>query len=353
MSGKIQVPPSPKGIPPEGDLGEVLTEAPEVIPTNRKTLEEVGPAGIYGSVLPPVTSPSADYELMPIAVGAPPPTDPPSLYGSVLPLPTLPTSASRYEQMPMRPRALRQPTDDGPEPESAPEPLSPLVEMISYQTGPLPRIVPAGDKVLPDYAAMDTPGPASHRAPDAPNAPNASGVEVPVPPPAPALHEDTSLWGFPPSPDQVAPIADHPIPRNIATATLLMKIMPVLRVIGVILSYVLGSFRGVFHTLQQGGQHEVSEAALTVAVTFVQLCTVIVLWWWMAVKNRQGYPWARQAYTLFFTLNVVHTAAVFVLVRHPLDVAAQLIYLALGAVILVLLFRPDSSDHYRRHRLST
>ncbi|WP_116112081.1 hypothetical protein [Austwickia chelonae] len=329
MSGKFRSASPHKGIPPTSD-----------------------PTEIYGSILPQVAGPSSDYEEMPIADGALPSPSPSSLYGSVLPSPTYPVDASRYEQIPMPPTALLPPENakdaDGEKdkaPSSEEKCPTAKVEMVSYETGPLPRIIPAGEKVLPDYAVMNAAVPASGQLPPPCPAEPTTGT------PPTARHKDTSLWGFPPPADQPPPADERPVPGSIATATLLMKAAPVLAVAGVILSYVFGSFRGVFHTLQQGEQQDASRAAFTVAVTFVHLCIVIVLWWWMSVKNRQGHVWARKVYVLFFILSAIYAAAAFFLIRHPLDVTVQLIYLALGFVILRLLFSPDSSTHYRTEQI--
>jgi hypothetical protein len=89
----------------------------------------------------------------------------------------------------------------------------------------------------------------------------------------------------------------------------------------------------------------------------------VCLWMWMAVKNQQGRRWARVVATTFGVINVAGLIIGSVGLSS-LDLGALLDYMlpqlvvgtasvVLGIVILIQLYRPESSEYYddsTRHR---
>ena len=73
----------------------------------------------------------------------------------------------------------------------------------------------------------------------------------------------------------------------------------------------------------------------------------ILLWVWMAETNRRGKSWARIVATILGALNIVFTLVGLLLGGNSgLVVAFSMVSAALAAVILYLLYRPDSSAYY-------
>ena len=81
-----------------------------------------------------------------------------------------------------------------------------------------------------------------------------------------------------------------------------------------------------------------------IGMAVVSGLVAVGLWIWMSVVNGQGKSWARVVATVFGALNVVGT--LFSLVgpgATALSLVLSVVGLVLAAVILVLLYRPDSS----------
>jgi MFS family permease len=74
------------------------------------------------------------------------------------------------------------------------------------------------------------------------------------------------------------------------------------------------------------------------------------LWVWMAIMNRRGRNWARVVATVLGGLNIAFVLVSFLgaFAASPTALATvfSLISLALAAVILFLLWRPESSEWY-------
>jgi hypothetical protein len=84
---------------------------------------------------------------------------------------------------------------------------------------------------------------------------------------------------------------------------------------------------------------------LTIAVVVGLLA--ILLWVWMAESNRRGKSWARIVATVLGALNIVFTVVGLMIGQSSgLVVVFSLISAALAAVILYLLYRPDSNAYY-------
>ena len=73
----------------------------------------------------------------------------------------------------------------------------------------------------------------------------------------------------------------------------------------------------------------------------------VLAWLWMAWKNGQGRSWARIVATVLGGLNVLFTLLSFTGANaEPVSLIFSLINLVLAIVILILLWRKDSSEFY-------
>jgi hypothetical protein len=87
--------------------------------------------------------------------------------------------------------------------------------------------------------------------------------------------------------------------------------------------------------------------AFGVAFAVVIGLIAILLWVWMAEANRRGKSWARVVATVLGALNIVFTVVGLLLGQSSgLVVVFSLVSAALAAVILYLLYRPDSNVYY-------
>jgi uncharacterized membrane protein len=98
-------------------------------------------------------------------------------------------------------------------------------------------------------------------------------------------------------------------------------------------------------------QSEIDTAVnIGVAVSILFGVIGVGLWLWMAWANGQGKSWARIMATVFGALNLIGTV---VNLASPSatgpGLALGLVGLVLSAVILVLLYRPESSRFYEAH----
>jgi hypothetical protein len=84
-----------------------------------------------------------------------------------------------------------------------------------------------------------------------------------------------------------------------------------------------------------------------VAAAVIGAVLSIGLWLWMAWKNGQGRSWARVVATVLGVINLL-SSIYSIAVGHSLAVTAVLtvLNLILAVVILVLLWRRESSDFY-------
>jgi hypothetical protein len=94
--------------------------------------------------------------------------------------------------------------------------------------------------------------------------------------------------------------------------------------------------------------------AAIIGFTLVIGAIVVGLWLWMAAQNGQGKSWARTVATVLGVLNVL-----FLLLglgmrsQTGIGLVFNVLNLVLAVVILVLLYRPDSSAYYQaRSRLT-
>jgi hypothetical protein len=147
-----------------------------------------------------------------------------------------------------------------------------------------------------------------------------------------------------------APRPDVGQPPSIVQAVRLMWVGAALSALGVLLTFTqTDAIRDAVEDSDQTlTQSEIDTAVnIGIGVAVVSGLVAVGLWIWMAVANGQGKSWARVVATVFGALNVV--GALFSLAgpgATTLSLLLSLVSLVLAAVILFLLYRPDSSRYY-------
>ena len=168
------------------------------------------------------------------------------------------------------------------------------------------------------------------------------------------VRADGSLPSYPTQAGQQEMVPAPPQPPSIATAVKLMYAGAVLSVIGLIVTLLsLSSLRSElrdeiarsnpdFTTQDLDNLYHVT---VGVAVVFGLIGTA--LWLWMAWKNGQGRRWARIVATVLGGLNLI-SSILTIAAGSSLAISEILtvINLILAIVILVLLWRKDSSAFY-------
>jgi hypothetical protein len=176
--------------------------------------------------------------------------------------------------------------------------------------------------------------------------PTSGPFETPPPPPSGPWASDN----LPPHP--VSGYAPQPVeqPPSIRTAVRLMYVGAALSLLGVVLTLVqIDTIRDTIEDDNPSfSASEVDTAVnVTVGATVIAGLVGIGLWVWMAVKNGQGRSWARVVATVLGVVNILFN--LFGLAGGGATAASlvfSLVLLALAAVILFLLFRPESTRFY-------
>lgn len=168
------------------------------------------------------------------------------------------------------------------------------------------------------------------------------------PPPAPYGAYPTGPAGSgqaPPAPQQ---------PSSIALAVKLMWVAAALSVLSLI--YSITTFGGLKDDVEAelikndpDVEQSVIDAVFGITIAFAIVFGLIgaLLWLWMAWKNGQGRGWARVVATVFGGLNLlgllftVGTAG-----ADALTMVSSIASALLGVVVLVLLWRKESSQFY-------
>jgi hypothetical protein len=151
------------------------------------------------------------------------------------------------------------------------------------------------------------------------------------------------------TPPDVPPDPDPPPP--LATAVKLMYVGAGLSALSVVVN--------LFQRDELREQIAENDSSLTddeidTAVNFGMAFSVVLglvvigLWIWMARSNERGQSWARTTATVLGVLSIVFLLFGLALGQStPLSTAFGLVSLVLAAVILYLLYRPESSEYYR------
>jgi hypothetical protein len=168
---------------------------------------------------------------------------------------------------------------------------------------------------------------------------------------------------MPPSfgaPGQASPPSDPPPPLRLAVR--LMYTGAVLTVVGMLIG--LAQMDELKNQMAEDDP-SLSEAEIdsiasgaTVFGVFIALLTA-GLWIWMAIMNGKGRSWARVVGTVFGAIasvlvvfSLTLTLAADVNREPPANTIMSVVNLALAVVIIILMFRPESSAYYaaRSHR---
>lgn len=164
--------------------------------------------------------------------------------------------------------------------------------------------------------------------------------------------DESPQGGLPPSGQPAAAAPQQP--PSIATAVKLMYAGAALTLVSVVISLLtLGTLKDTIEKSVRESDPNASQstidAAYTVGIVFAVAVGLIAvgLWLWMARKNGQGRSWARIVATVFGVLNVLFTLISF---TQPSAMAVSLvlsvIVAILGVVVLVLLWKKESSQYY-------
>jgi hypothetical protein len=176
--------------------------------------------------------------------------------------------------------------------------------------------------------------------------PPSGPFETPPPPPTGPWASDN----LPPHP--MSGYAPQPVeqPQSIRTAVQLMYVGAALSLLGVLLTFTqTDAIRDAIEESDDSLTASEIDTVynITIASAVVAGLIGVGLWVWMAVKNGQGRSWARVVATVLGALNIVFT--LFGLAGDTatsLTIVSSLVSLALAAVILFLLYRPESTRFY-------
>ena len=138
-------------------------------------------------------------------------------------------------------------------------------------------------------------------------------------------------------------------PSSVTRAVQLMYVGAALSLVGIIVAWATKSqlneqIAAATPTLTPD-QVE-SAVTISLAVGTVIGLVAVGLWLWMAAANGAGKSWARVVATVLGALSVL--SAVFSLTSGTgITIAMQVLSLVLAVAILVLLWRPASSEYFR------
>ena len=212
----------------------------------------------------------------------------------------------------------------------------------------------------------------SNQPPQDPNQPqDPGGYGTPQPPapqygtpqpPAPHYGAAPQYGAAPPPPPGYGQMPGGPYatggpatqPASIKQAVMLMRVGAGLSLIGLLAALVtVGNLKDQITKQLGAGGTRVDQATIDAAVT-VGIAGAIVggligagLWFWMSVMNGKGKSWARVLSTVFFGVSLL--AIIFTLAQGAtpaLSLVVSLISLVLGAYIIFLLYKKESTAFY-------
>jgi hypothetical protein len=151
-----------------------------------------------------------------------------------------------------------------------------------------------------------------------------------------------------------APGPPPPRPGSIDLAVTLMRVGAALSLLGLVLVFFMGDVmrETVEKSIRDSGAEvtpDAVDAAVAVGTGFAVVVGLIgvALWLWMAHMNGKGRGWARILATVFFGFFVLSTLVSLAQPAPGLSRVATFVQLALGAVIVVLLWKKESSAYYQ------
>jgi hypothetical protein len=158
--------------------------------------------------------------------------------------------------------------------------------------------------------------------------------------------------GYGQSPYGAPPVPAEP-PGSIRTAVLLMRLGALLSLLSLLTTFfLLDQIRDEVEEALAAQDTELTADAVDAAVAvgvgfsiFVGLIGV-ALWLWMAWANGRGRSWARIVATVLFGLSALSFLFSFSQPQPVLTTVLGVVNLVLGAAIMVLLWKRESSDYY-------
>ncbi|KRF37550.1 hypothetical protein [Nocardioides sp. Soil805] len=154
------------------------------------------------------------------------------------------------------------------------------------------------------------------------------------------------------SPYGAPPVPTEP-PAPLRTAVLLMRVGALLSLLSLLSTFL---FRDqirdqVEQTLEDQGSAITADAvdtAVAIGTAFAVVVGLVgvALWLWMAWANGRGKSWARIVATVLFALSAISFLFSFSQPQPVLSTVLGLVNLVLGAAIVVLLWKRESSDYY-------
>ena len=167
---------------------------------------------------------------------------------------------------------------------------------------------------------------------------------------------DSAMPSFPQAPPAQPGSSREPVaqPASIHTAVRLMWAGAAISVLSLIVTLVtLGSLKTQIRDQLVSSGQEVTDSTINAgyaaAIIFAVVSSLVAigLWLWMAWKNGQGRSWARVVATVLAAINLVSTLiSLFGGNAMPLATIVTVVNLILAIVIVVLLWRKESSDFY-------
>lgn len=153
-----------------------------------------------------------------------------------------------------------------------------------------------------------------------------------------------------PSAQPPAPVSR---PASIATAVKLMYVGAGLSLVGAVSSALQHDrIRAAVEKASSTSAKPLTATQIDAFVTVAVTAAIVVgllgagLWVWMAFANGRGRRWARIVATVFFGLSVLSTLSSLAQHAPALSLAISAVTLVLGAYVIYLLYRPESSQYY-------
>lgn len=177
----------------------------------------------------------------------------------------------------------------------------------------------------------------------------------------PTYPGDGSSEGSPPPPGAAPPPpptgGSQPPPQrpgSIDTAVRLMQVGAVLSVLSVVVSiFMLDSLKESIADAMRDADPNVTQSSIDAAYSVGIVSGVVggiigaALWLWMAWKNGQGRSWARIVATVLGGLGILSALAGFASPgTTAVTIGFSLINLVLAIVVLVLLWKKESTAYY-------
>lgn len=132
-----------------------------------------------------------------------------------------------------------------------------------------------------------------------------------------------------------------------------MKVGAALSLVGALLTFLMRDTmeEAARDALEQAGQ-PLDEGAINSVIALGMGMAVVFgligagLWLWMAKANGDGRSWARIVATVFFALSTLNFLAGFAQPSPMLSRVVSFVTWALGAYIIFLLYKKESSQFY-------